>query len=348
MPLSLQYRFKSVFFGMIIFFCLIIHGFAQQDSFRLAKPVKGEQALAIKVLGIEFTQAQRDSLDGKSIELIYIVDIMGVGQLTEINGVKDKAIQDSIFNANAPFLLFESEIFNGEPRESIYFLKIFFPKYYKRFNQPVIIDRFSFNMLKMENFDSLTLSKTSSGMVFGGIMNQFVGSMSDYLGLGGGMKIDFYYRSKNLIAGLNMNVYGTKRKKDFPINSIRPQGKYPSMIIIGPSLGFHKSRWSFTMEVDFCRMNLVYSTDTNTKDGFSTDGWSPGLILAYRLPIFQDKPLYYYNSPYVLTQNIQFSLAIRKFFVDLPEASGTMLELGICYDLNYRSIKSFKLKNQVN
>ena len=348
MRIPLRYKFRKVFFSIFIFFCLIIHGFAQQDSFRLAKPVIGEQALAIKVLGIEFTQEQRDSLDGKSIELIYMVDIMGVGQLTEINGVKDSAIQDSIFKANAPFILFESEIFNGEPKTSIYFLKIFFPKYYKRFNQPVIIDRFSFNMLKMENFDSLALSKTSSGMVFGGMMNQFVGSVSDYLGFGGGMKIDFYYRSKNLIAGLNMNLYGTKRKKDFPITSTRPQGKYPSMIIIGPTLGYHRSRWSLAMEVDFCRMNLVYNTDTNTKDGFNADGWSPGLIFAYRLPIFRAKPLYYYNSPYVFTQNIQFSFAIRQFFVDLPEASGAMFELGICYDLNYRSIKSFKLKNQVN
>jgi hypothetical protein len=163
-----------------------------------------------------------------------------------------------------------------------------------------------------------------------------------------GMKIDFYYRTKNLIAGLNMNVYGTKRKKDFPITTTKPQGKYPSMIIIGPTLGYHQNRWSAALEVDFCRMNLVYNTDTNTKDGYSTDGWSPGLIVAWRLPVFRTKPLYYYNAPYVFTQNIQFSLAIRQFFVDLPEASGTMVELGVCYDLNYRSIKSFKLKNQIN
>ena len=348
MKILYQHTLRKLLFGMIIYFCLMIDGFTQQDSFRLAKPVIGENALAVKVLGIEFTQGQRDSLDGKSIELIYIVDIMGVGQLTEINGVKDKAIQDSIFKANVPFVLFESEIFNGEPRESIYFLKIFFPKYYKRSNHPLMIDRFSFNMLKMEHFDSLILSKNSSGMAFGGMGNQFIGNVSDYLGFGGGMKIDYYYRTKNLIAGLNINVYGTKRKKDFPIISAKPQGNYPSMIIIGPTLGYHQNRWSAALEVDFCRMNLVYNTDTKTKDGYNTDGWSPGLIVAWRLPVFRSKPLYYYNSPYVFTQNIQFSFAIRQFFVDLPEASGTMVELGVCYDLNFRSIKSFKLKNQIN
>jgi len=232
----------------------------------------GQTALAVKILGIEFTQEQRDSLDGKSIELIYLVDIMGVGKLSEINGVSDKAIQDSIFKINAPFILFESAIDGGIPTETIYFLKIFFPKYYREANQTVMIDRFSFNMLRMEHFDSLTLSEHSSGGLFGGMMNQFIRATSDYLGFGGGMKINFFYKTKNILAGFNMNVYGTKRKLFFPIITTLPQGKYPSMIIIGPTLGYHRSRWSIAMEVDYCRMNLVFNSDANTKDGYSTDG----------------------------------------------------------------------------
>jgi hypothetical protein len=338
---------KILFFSIFLF---LLGNFiqAQQDSFRLASPKIGINQLAIKVLGIEFNQNQRDSLNGKSVELIYSVDFMGIGKLEEVNGVKDQSILDSIFKANEPFIAFNPEIFNGEPREALYFLQVHFPKYNKSINQPVIIDRFSFNFLKIDDFDTLHLSKNSSSILIGGLMNQFLGHANQYLGFGGGMKMDILYKTPNILVGLNLNIYGSKRKKDFVISHFGQQANYPSILLIGPTIGYIKRRWSLAAELDYLLFNIIYNTSDKVKDGYQVNGSSFGLIYSYRLPVARQKPFYYYNMPYILSQNISFTLGVRRLEMKVKEASGIMIDFGLHYELDYRGIKKFRLKNQIN
>ncbi|MBL0100764.1 MAG: hypothetical protein IPP49_12575 [Saprospiraceae bacterium] len=51
----------------------------------MASPVIGSNELAIKIFSMHYTQKQRDSLGGRSLELIYLVDEMGMGTLKNIN-----------------------------------------------------------------------------------------------------------------------------------------------------------------------------------------------------------------------------------------------------------------------
>ncbi len=339
----LSFIFTFIYYFCSTFFSVIC---AQQDSFRMASPVIGSNELAIKIFSMPYTQKQRDSLGGRSLELIYLVDEMGMGTLKNINGIQDTAIKDSIFKANLPFVLFRPEIISGQPHESIYFLKIRFPQYSRLDSRSLILDRFNLNTLRMEDFDSISISKMSTGILVGGLMNQFIGNANTYLGFGGGMRLNLFFKFKNITTGLNMDVLGIKRKKSFSINRSSEQATYPSSLLMGPFVGYIKKRWTVIAEMDYALLNIIYNSSNDIKDGFQTKGSGIGLTLSYGLPIGRSKLMYYYNSPNIFSQNVIFSLSLRHLSLQLREASGYMLELGAHYEMNYRGIKHFTLKKQ--
>ncbi|MBK9515618.1 MAG: hypothetical protein IPO05_18885 [Flavobacteriales bacterium] len=61
-------------------------------------PKNGIEQLAIKYYGIDFTKEQRKEIENVEIEFIYLIDEYGDPTLSEINGVKNQEIIDSLIN----------------------------------------------------------------------------------------------------------------------------------------------------------------------------------------------------------------------------------------------------------
>jgi len=113
---------------LIIFLGLSLN--AQQDSLNQeVAPKGGVNNLAVKYYGIDFTKEQRQLLKDKEVELIFQVDSEGKHKLSEVNGISDKEIIDSLKQKTKEVENFLPRIRNGIAEPSIYFIKFEFPTY---------------------------------------------------------------------------------------------------------------------------------------------------------------------------------------------------------------------------
>ncbi|MBK8444927.1 MAG: hypothetical protein IPL35_16630 [Sphingobacteriales bacterium] len=92
-------------------------------------PKGGVNQLAIKYYGINFTKEQRKEIGNVEIEIIYSIDEFGNPILSEINGISNPHIIDSLKNKTSEIGLFNPQIVDGIPVPSIYFIKLTFPTY---------------------------------------------------------------------------------------------------------------------------------------------------------------------------------------------------------------------------
>jgi len=60
-------------------------------------PKQGLNALAVEFLGIEFSEEQRFTLRNVEVQLFFLVDENGKPVLSEINGINDISIRDSLY-----------------------------------------------------------------------------------------------------------------------------------------------------------------------------------------------------------------------------------------------------------
>ena len=96
-------------------------------------PKYGINQLAIKYYGIDFTKEQRKEIENVEIEFIFSIDEYGNPILSEINGVTNQEIVDSLKNKTNEVEKFNPQIRNGKAEPSIYFMKLTFPTY--KFNR---------------------------------------------------------------------------------------------------------------------------------------------------------------------------------------------------------------------
>ena len=311
-----------------------------------ASPKYGVNQLAIKYFGIEFTKEQRKEIENVEIEFIFSIDEDGNPTLSEINGVKNQEIIDSLKRKTNEIERFNPQIRNGKPTPSIYFMKLTFPAY--KFNDSTygFLQGSAYNEAKLEDFEYLNESGQRFDMTIGGLANQFIGKPSEYLGFGGGMKIDLAYAGKNnLIYGLNMSFYGNKLKKDYPINSTRDQFKAPPTLLVGLIFGKWFDNFNIQGEINFGVQNLTEKFDKNDNDWVQLKGWSPGLTINYPIKLGKSNPLYYYGAPSLYDNMLNFHFGIRYLKFSLKEATGFMTELGVSYRLSIKGVKEYKLKD---
>ena len=309
-------------------------------------PKYGLNQLAIKYYGIDFTKEQRKEIENKEIEFIYSIDEYGNPILSEINGITNQEIIDSLMIKTKELEKFNPQIRNGQPQPSIYFMKLTFPTY--KFNQRTygLLQSSAYNEAKLDDFESLTESGQRLDMVIGGFMNQFMGKPSKHLTLGGGMKIDINYTSKkNLYYGLNMSFAQNGLKEDYPINSPRKQIS-PVSGFVGLTIGKWMSNYSIQFDLNLAVHNITEKIGDNDPDWVQLNGWSPGFVFNYPILLGKQNPMYYYGAPTLLGNNLNLSLGLRYINHSLREASGLVAEIGISYRMAVKGIKEYKLKDE--
>lgn len=310
-------------------------------------PRNGINQLAIKYFGIEFTKEQRKEIENVEIELIFSIDETGNPTLSEINGVANQDIIDSLKLKTEEIEDFNPQIRNGRPEPSIFFMKLTFPSY--KYNQRMygILQGSTYNAAKLEDFEYIKESGQRFDMIIGGLANQFFGKPSEHLGFGGGMKIDFGYAGKNnLIYGLNMSFYGNKLKQEYPIISTKEQFSAPPTLLVGLILGRWFDKFNIQGELNLGIQNITEKTGVNDPDWVQLKGWSPGVVINFPIKLRKFSPMYYYGSPVLLENNLNFHFGLRYIKLSIDEATGLMAELGISYRMAIKGVKEYKLKDE--
>ena len=345
MNYNLKYLFSMIFW---LVYMQPTYGQLADSLDQEVNPKYGIHQLAIKYYGINFTKEQRKIIEDIEIEFIFFIDEYGTPTLSEVNGIINDAILDSLVNKTSSIDKFNPRIRNGIPEPSIYFMKLTYPKY--KINQPSegLIQAKAYNEAKLEDFEYIRESGQRIDLNYGALANQFIGRPSKYLGFGGGIKLGIGYAGKNdLIFGMNMSFYGNKLKKEYPVNSIRKQLSAPPSILIGTIFGKWYGNFNLQAEFNLASQNITEALDKNDLEAIQLNGWSPGLTSNYLIKIGKTKTMYYYGEPNIFNNhlNIHFSLRYLKF--PLKEATGLMVELGMSYSMSFKGVREYKLKDGI-
>jgi hypothetical protein len=319
----------------------------EKDSLNYGPTPKGGiSALALHYFKIDFTRTQRLLLNANKIELVYSVDQYGKAALEKVNYLSDPIIIDSLVKATEKVPLFQPQVVNGKPTSSIYFLSLRFPRYdavqenisYKKVARP-----------RLSDFESIELGG-GLDMLMGGMVNTFTGSAHDYLGTGGGMKVDMIFMGqKKFGAGMDMSFYGNPLKKDYPINSNRQQLTAPPTLFIGLACQWiiskkEKEHITFQLEANYVQQNLNTRIDANDNNWDRFSGFSPGILVHYMVKVGRDHLSSYYWDPVVVNHWLNFHAGIRPLLYNSALANGVMIEAGVSYRMKTTFIKSYLLK----
>jgi len=310
-------------------------------------PKYGIQQLALKYYGIDFSKEQRKEIENVEIEFIFLIDEYGNPTLSKINGVTNQVILDSLQNKSEEVEKFNPQIRNGIPEPSIYFMKLTFPTYEINQRTYGLLLAKAYSEAKLEDFEYINESGQRLDMTIGGVANQFIGKPSQYLGFGGGMKIDLSYAGKNnLIYGLNMSFYGNKLKEQYPLNSTREQLKAPPTLFFGLIFGKWFNKFNIQGEINLAVQNITDKIGENDPDWIQLNGWSPGIIINYPIKLGKIKPIYYYGAPSLFENNLNLHFGLRYVKFSLKEATGLMAELGVSYRMTIKGVNDYKLKDE--
>lgn len=335
--------YKSLLLIPFLLFCNTLFSQSKDLLNQEVSPKGGVNYLAAQYLGIEFSKEQRNKLKGLEIELIFMIDTVGNPTLTEVNGIVDPVIIDSLKNKTKFINSFNPHIRDGIPIEILYFLKIQYPSYPSgirlHYNNP-------FTEASLSDFETVRYGSSIFSVGAGPTLNQFLGTPSDYLKTGLGFKMDLSIIDKRkIIYGLNMSVFSNKSKKDYPLNTNREQIKTPTSLHVGIILGKRFGKFAVQSEFNIAVQNVTEKLSDDDPDWEQLKGWSPGLLIHYPIEIGDKHVVDYGGSPTLLVHHINLHFGFRYLFLSLNEASGLMMEIGVNYKFDLRNIISYKLKD---
>lgn len=307
-----------------------------------AQPPKGVEHLAIHYFGIEFSKEQRSRLENKELELIFFIDALGQPELSEINGITDADLIDSLKQKTLKVGLFSPRIEQGVAVPSIFFMKIVYPRYRMLEYQDMGTRYF---LTRLEDFESIEKSSHRFDMTGSMVANQWLGPPASHLHLGGGMKIDLSITgAKHFLYGLNMSFYSNKMKLPYSIQTPRTFLKAPPTILIGGTIGRWFGKNNVQLEFNYAAQNVTDKIGDPDPDWVQLEGWSPGLLFNFPIQLGQDKPMYYYGAPTLFANQLNLHIGFRYFHLSLQEASGIMMELGVGYRLTVHGVQEYRLK----
>ena len=310
-------------------------------------PKEGLNELALLYYGIEFTKEQREMIKGVEIEFVFEVNERGEALLVELNGVANAVIEDSLMSKNNEMVAFQPSIRNGIAQPAFYFMRLTLPSYRKT-EMTIdwrVVD--AYRKAKLEDFEVLKKSNKRFDILFGGAVNQFMGRPAEYLKIGGGIKMDLIYTNeKQHYYGLLMGIYFNGRKKDYPISSTREQFSSTPSIVVGGIIGKWYDKFGLQAELSFAAQNVTEKLNDSDKDWTQFRGFSPALVANYPLRFGKDKPYYYYSSPALYSNYVNFHFGLRQWFLSEKEASGPMLEFGFSYRLVIHGVNEYKFRKE--
>jgi hypothetical protein len=335
---------------MKIIFILFITSFftfhiaAQADSISKIGPKNGLNVLALKYFGIKFSKQQRNKIKDLEIEMIYLIDKEGKPELKEVNGVIAQDIIDSLYSKTTELSNFYSRIVNNAKVDYIYSIKLTFPRYVM--NELDMINPMNNRIPKISDFEYITKSKSRFDTDFNIVLSNYLGSIHQHFGIGGGMNMSMTYTSKkSTIYGINMSVNFNKLESFLPNIPQNLQSNSVNSIFLGITLGKWYEKFNLQFQLNYYSMIFPIKKDKNSEPIPIFKGISSGFTFNYPIHIFKDEFSYFFGSPVISSHYINFFVGIRPLFNIQDIGSGVLCELGVGYKLGCFGIQDFKLKN---
>jgi hypothetical protein len=285
---------------------------AQGQEIQNAEPHNGLSNLAIHFYSIDLTNEQRAILNDTEIELIFLIDSLGVPILKDINGLSDQNIIDSLKKSIYKIPKFYPKKVNGKSEESIYFLKLSFPSYRMTEEKLQYMQSLSFKKVKLADFEFIEKSNSSIDVVFSGQLNQFIGHPQQHLKTGGGMKIDISYTStKKYNYGLDMSFYGNTLKLPYILQSNKEQLSGPPSLFVGAFLGKKMNRFNINFEMNLFVQNITQKINDRKEDWVQFKGWSPGFTIHYPIKFGKDIPRFQFGDLTIYNNCINLNFGLK-------------------------------------
>jgi hypothetical protein len=332
----------AIAFGLLVIIpkAQIQVGFDQDVS-----PAGGIEELAIKFYQIEFSPEQRTSLKDIEVEFVFQVDALGNSRLAAINGVSDKAILDSLYAHGKENLLFNPRIEKGVAVSSLYFLMLTFPTYQRSQNTFGLLHNKVYRKIEIDDFEYVKMTNQRFDILYSGAANQFLGRPARYSKFGGGMKVELIYTNKHAVScGIQMNAYGNRKRRDYPLNSDRVQNNAPVTTSIGVVVGKWIKEFNFQFEMNWAVKNITPRLNEFDNEWVQLRGWNPSVIVHYALNLGKPKPFVTFGEPEMVVHNLNLHAGLRYFRFDLKAATGLMAEIGVGYRFATLRIQEYRLK----
>ncbi|WP_266205346.1 hypothetical protein [Pontibacter kalidii] len=344
--------FKSAIIALGL--CLAaLQGYGQTESIVSGpEPIEGIGKVALPFYKINFSKEQKELLQEKEIELIFLISADGTPVLEDVNGIDDAAILDSLRHAATQVSMFYPRTVDGVKESSLYFLQFQLPKYETKeaSMQRQGIFRTKYKEPVYEDFEYIHKSGQRLDVLMGATANAFLGKPGAYLHPGGGMKVDLMYTGKKGIGGgMVMSFYGNELKQDYPISSSREQNSAPPTLLLGLAANkafAAKERTEFMAQVElaYAVQNVTPKLEHGDEDWVQLEGFSPGIVLSYLVQLGKDKPGINYGTPSITNHYLNIHAAVRPVFFNLKEATGFMVEVGVSYRLSSHFVDEYRLK----
>jgi hypothetical protein len=202
---------------------------------------------------------------------------------------------------------------------------------------------------KLEDLEEIATEGRMDCLI-GAVFNGPAGKMNEYLGLGGGMKVDLLFTGKRGYGGgIFMNAYFNDLEKDYPINTTRTQNGSQPILLIGLAINKvipinERRELIAQFEAGYAVQNISSRTNNNDPDYIQLQGFSPGLSIHYAIKIGNERLSGYYYNPALVSNYVNFHFGIHPIFFDMQSASGMLWEIGAAYRLSYKKISSYKLR----
>jgi hypothetical protein len=315
-------------------FCLLTAvAQAQTDTtYTSPEPVGGIERLALVFYTIEFAPDQRQLLVDRPLEFFFYISDEGEARLESTNGIRNPAIVDSLMSAGQNLPPFTPATRGGVPVQSLYMMELTFPSYQP--NSNIFYSTYGqkpSGKYRLDEFDTLSTDHPSIQFLFGGFANGFVGSAGDYLGTGGGFKVEMLFYDANLMYyGMNMAFSGNKRQREYSLSDTRDQAEAPPTLFLGVTIGKKIDDFLIQADADMVLQNII-TVDTDTdEEPVQFWGFSPGLIVNYPIGIGSRVAVYPHGSMQ-FDHYLNLHAGYRQLLMGNSQAKGGMWEVGLSW-----------------
>ncbi|HZY82783.1 MAG TPA: hypothetical protein VFE50_24855 [Cyclobacteriaceae bacterium] len=321
-------------------------------SDRKVEPKGGVAAVAIVYYKLDFIPEEVEYLRTHEAELIFLVDEKGKAVLEKVNNIEMRSIVDVMMLQNESLPEFYPEVVNGVAQSSVYFMKVRWPQYQVMQPAPYMYpnNQTSYVGRKLDEFEYVNYQGTRFDMMMGGAGNMLAGDAAEFNKGGGGFKMDFeFYGKRGWGGGVVTLFHGNSLKKEYPLTTPLRQTSSRFLMFAGLVVGklFKETpRGQFIAHLEFCYTSqTIVTVDPQLKNQpVLAQGLSPGVVMNYALNLGKGRMSHYYYFPTAYRGILNLHLAVRPMIMDLPQASGYLIEGGVGFRLSLRSVSDFKLR----
>ena len=302
--------------------------------------------LSAHYIGIDFSEAQRDVIGDRSIEVILLLQASGRAEFFDANNAAEPWLLDSLRAATARLPRFapsDSIAFDGFD-EYIYTLRFSYPTY-RQVANPYYRSPVIYEAHRLADYEYYEPSRERLDVLFGAVANQFIGAPARHLAFGGGMAMNVTYGDERGRAyGLFMSIYGNKLRTPYDITTTRELNSAPPTLAVGLQYGRYREQWSVMGELGFVQQNVSTPLNDDDNDWDHFQGASLGVLLGRDFPLGPGRADDLYGSPVLTRGNLSARVGLRYNFYGHREARGLMAEIGLAYRLATFTVERYKLK----